>query len=137
MARGRVLIVDDDPLFRESLRAILEDDLEVVGEAADGGEAVSMVTDGGVDLVVMDVSMPRLGGIDATRALVAHDPAVLVVILTGTDDDCENEAIAAGARAYLRKSSGLGGLASLLVGLASVAPPAVGTTDEEPVSYCG
>ena len=120
-----MLIVDDDPLFRESLRTMLEAELDIVGEAADGGEAISIATAGGVDLIVMDVSMPRIGGIDATRALLDHDPAVVVVILTGTDEDCEREALAAGARAYVRKSSGLGGLANLLVGLATVAAPAV------------
>jgi DNA-binding NarL/FixJ family response regulator len=118
-----VLIVDDDPLFRESLRATLQGEVEIVGEAADGSEAIAMVDEGGVDLVVMDVSMPRLGGIDATRELIDRDPALLVVVLTGGDEDREEDAIAAGARAYVRKSSDIAGLASLLVGLASVPPP--------------
>jgi DNA-binding NarL/FixJ family response regulator len=127
-----VLIVDDDPLFRESLRSTLEPDLEVVAEAVDGREAVAIASAGGVDLVVMDVSMPRLSGIGATRELIERDPALMVVILTGSEGEHEQDALAAGARAYVHKSSGLAGLTELLLGLGELppapdeAPPAAG-----------
>jgi two-component system NarL family response regulator len=134
-ARRRVLIVDDDPLFRASLRAVLERDLDVAGEARDGIEALSLAAETGADLIVMDVSMPRLGGVDATRALLERDPALAVVVLTGTDHDHEDEALAAGARAYVRKSSELNGLAQLLLSLGELpaprAPDRAQATDEE------
>jgi DNA-binding NarL/FixJ family response regulator len=134
-ARRRVLIVDDDPLFRASLRSVLERELDVAGEARDGIEALSLAAETGADLIVMDVSMPRLGGVDATRALLERDPALAVVVLTGADHDREDEALAAGARAYVRKSSELNGLAQLLLSLGELpAPPAADrpqATDEE------
>ena len=123
------MIVDDDPLFRGTLRMLLEADLDVVAEASDGEEALAVAALGGVDLVVMDVSMPRLSGIDATRAVLDRDPALVVVILSGSEHDLGQQALAAGARAYVRKTSELADLVGLLVALgskdASPAPPAL------------
>jgi DNA-binding NarL/FixJ family response regulator len=130
-----VLIVDDDPLFTASLRAVLEHDLDVVGEASDGLEAVEFARREAVDLIVMDVSMPRLGGVDATRLLVDRDPSLVVVVLTGSDTDHSTAALAAGARAYVRKSSDFGELAEVLINLGSLlapdAPPGPYATEDE------
>jgi DNA-binding NarL/FixJ family response regulator len=120
--RRRVLIVDDDPLVRASLRAVLADDLEVVGEARDGLEALSLASPGAVDLIVMDVSMPQVSGVAATRRLPEHDPALAVVVLAA-DRGREDELRPAGTRAYVRKSSELRELAELLVSLGSLAAP--------------
>jgi DNA-binding NarL/FixJ family response regulator len=124
--RPRVLIVDDDPLFRGTLRVLLADDLEVVAEAGDGEEALAAAAGCDVDLIVMDVSMPRLSGIDATRAVLDRDPALVVVILSGSERDLGQQALAAGATAYVRKTSELSELVELLVALGNeVAPPAL------------
>lgn len=102
----RVLVVDDDALVRSGLAAILgtEDDIEVVGEGADGADVPGLVARTGPDIVLMDVRMPRIDGIQATRLLTARDdgPAV-VVITTFESDSAVGDALAAGARAFVLK----------------------------------
>ncbi len=100
----KVLIAEDHPLLREGLRWILErePDLEVVGEAEDGREAVAMAQTLGPDVVLMDIGMPLLNGIGATRQLKRTMPKIRVLILTGLDDDGYVEsAKAAGAAGFL------------------------------------
>ncbi|MFF3666094.1 response regulator [Microtetraspora malaysiensis] len=106
----RVLLADDQPLIRMGLRALLgsEPDIEVVGEAADGGEAVEMAADLLPDVVMMDVRMPVLDGIEATRRIVG-DPrlaTVRVVILTMFElDEYVFQGLRAGASGFLVKDS--------------------------------
>lgn len=105
----RVLLVDDEPLVRSGLRAILESepDLAVVGEADDGAAAVSQARRTHPDIVLMDVRMPRVDGIAATRLLGQFDgggPAVIVVT-TFENDDYVYDALHAGARGFLLKRS--------------------------------
>jgi DNA-binding NarL/FixJ family response regulator len=103
----RVLIVDDQALVRTGFRMILEaeDDMEVVGEAADGREAISEAERLRPDVVLMDVRMPELDGIEATRRLLAHgDADSKVVMLTTFDmDEYVYEALRAGASGFLLK----------------------------------
>lgn len=102
----RLLIADDHVLFRKGLCQALvqEPDLDVVGEAADGNEAITKAVSLKPDVVVMDLSMPVLGGIEAARQIRRQQPEVSVLILTAYDDD-ENllSAIAAGASGYVLK----------------------------------
>jgi DNA-binding NarL/FixJ family response regulator len=102
----RVVIVDDEPLIRSGLRAIVdaEPDLTVVGEAADGAEVVPLVRRTGPDVVLMDVRMPAVDGIQATRLLLdgAGGPKVLVVT-TFENDDYVYDALRAGASGFLLK----------------------------------
>jgi len=102
----RILIADDHTLFRDSLRSLLEShDLEVVGEAENGEVAVKMAWELKPDLVLMDLSMPEMGGLEATRQLVSELPEVKVVILTASEDDSDLfEAIKSGAKGYLTKN---------------------------------
>ncbi|QQQ74690.1 response regulator transcription factor [Saccharothrix sp. 6-C] len=104
----RVLVVDDHPLFRYGLAAALAaaPDTLVVGEASGGGTAVSMAAALHPDVVVMDLNMPDLGGVEATRRIVARDPGVKVLVLTMFDDDeSVFAAMRAGALGYLLKAS--------------------------------
>jgi len=101
-----VLLVDDDALMRAGLRAVIssDDGLEVVGEAADGREAVARAPRLAPDVVLMDVRMPQLDGIAATRALLAQAPETRVLILTTfEEDEYVFGALAAGAAGFLLK----------------------------------
>jgi DNA-binding NarL/FixJ family response regulator len=106
----RVVLADDQPLVRSGLRALLanSDDLQVVGEASDGREAVAVVTRTRPDVVLMDARMPGLDGIEATR-LITADPrltGVAIIMLTTFDeDDLIFAAIRAGASGYLLKDA--------------------------------
>jgi DNA-binding NarL/FixJ family response regulator len=101
----KVLIADDHALFRDSLRSLLEArGIEVIGEAKDGREALSLARRLQPDVVLMDLSMPELDGIEATRLISTELPAVKVVVLTASDEDAKLfEAIKAGAQGYLLK----------------------------------
>jgi len=102
----RVIIADDHAVVREGTRHILEQekDLEVVGEARDGAEAVALVEALNPDVAILDISMPNMGGIEATQRIKAARPGTAVLILTSYDDDRYVFALlAAGAAGYLLK----------------------------------
>lgn len=102
----RVLVVDDEPLVRVGLRVILdaEPDIEVVGEAADGADVPGAVEATRPDVVLLDVRMPRVDGIAATRAIVARAPAPRVLVMTTFEnDDHVLDALRAGAHGFLLK----------------------------------
>ena len=104
----RIVIADDHPLFRAGLRALLESipDTEVAGEAATGEEAVEVAQELVPDVVVMDINMPGLGGIDATRRIVDESEGIKVLVMTMHDDDeAVFAAIRAGARGYQLKGA--------------------------------
>ena len=104
----RLLIVDDDPLVRSALTFMLggQPDLEVVGEAGDGREGVTRAAELKPDVVLMDIRMPRLNGLDATRRLLASDDPPRVIVLTTFDaDEYVVEALAAGADGFLLKDT--------------------------------
>jgi DNA-binding NarL/FixJ family response regulator len=103
-----VVLVDDHPLVRQGMRAVIEAqrDIEVVGEAADGMEAVRVCVETKPDVVLMDLQMPGLHGIEATKQVRAASPSTAVLVLTMYDDDAMVfEAIASGAAGYLLKGS--------------------------------
>jgi DNA-binding NarL/FixJ family response regulator len=104
----RVLVADDHPLFRDGLIALLHDepDTELTGTAATGTEAVDLARETQPDVVVMDLQMPGLNGIEATRRIVADSPHIAVLVLTMFDDDDSIfSALRAGARGYLLKGA--------------------------------
>jgi NarL family two-component system response regulator LiaR len=106
LATIRVLIADDHAVVREGLRTFLElqDDIEVVADAADGEEAVVAALDGHPDVVLMDLVMPGLDGIEATRRILRERPGTRVIALTSfLDDDKVLPAVRAGAAGYLLK----------------------------------
>jgi len=103
----RLLIVDDNPMIRFGPAQIFTtaDGFEVAGEAVDGEEAVRQARALRPDVVLMDVSMPKLGGIEATRQILAADPGIRVLILSALDGQSQiDRAHAAGAVGYLHKS---------------------------------
>jgi DNA-binding NarL/FixJ family response regulator len=102
----RVLIVDDHALFRRGLVMVLEQekDIELVGEAGDGAEAVNIAQETMPDVVLMDVRMPRRGGIEATSQIKALAPHIKILMLTISDEEADlYDAIKAGASGYLLK----------------------------------
>lgn len=102
----RVLLVDDQPVFLDALRWFLERDarMQIVGVAGDGGEALDLALRQDVDVVVMDVGLPGIDGLEATRRLRTAHPRTAVIILTGrTGDELEVDARLAGAAAFLTK----------------------------------
>jgi DNA-binding NarL/FixJ family response regulator len=104
----RVLIADDHPLFRDGLTAMLQagDDTELTGAATDGLQAVELALHSQPDVVVMDLHMPGMDGIEATRRIVADSPHIAVLVLTMFDDDeSVFSALRAGARGYLLKGA--------------------------------
>jgi DNA-binding NarL/FixJ family response regulator len=103
----RLLIADDHPVFRFGLRALLESqpDMEVLGEAETGKQAVEMVISLKPDVVLMDINMPGLNGVDATQQIMKDASGVAVLIITMFDDDTVFTAMQAGARGYLLKGA--------------------------------
>ena len=103
-----VLIADDHPLFRDGLRALLDSapGVELVGEATTGEEAVSLAAELQPDVVVMDVQMPGMGGIEATRRIVRDGPHIRILVVTMFEDDgTVFQAMRAGARGYVLKGA--------------------------------
>ena len=104
----RIVIADDHGVVREGLRAVLgsEPDMEVVGEAATGKEVLERATEARPDVILMDIQMPDLNGIEATRRILEVNPEVGVVVLTMfEDDDSVFSAMRAGARGYVLKGA--------------------------------
>lgn len=113
----RVLVVDDHVLFRRGLQMVLEQesDIEVVGEASDGAEAVERAADTLPDIVLMDVRMPRRGGIDACTAIKDAVPSSKIIMLTISDEEADlYDAIKAGAMGYLLKEISIEEVASAI-----------------------
>lgn len=113
----RVLVVDDHPAFRRALASALEllNDIEIAGEAGSGVEAAARAVESDADLVLMDLSMPGLDGIEAMRQIHRSKPDLPVVILTAhADPGMEKEARAAGASGFLPKGTGLQDLLEVL-----------------------
>ena len=108
-ASPRVLLVDDHDLFRTGLRNLLEEEgVDVVGEAAAGEDALRHVRELQPDVVVMDLNMPGMNGVEATKRIIAHAPLTRVVVLTISDQDADvMEAIFAGACGYLLKDASI------------------------------
>ncbi|MEV0236623.1 response regulator transcription factor [Nonomuraea sp. NPDC050786] len=112
-----VAVVDDQQLIREGLAALLGllDDVEVVGTAADGQEALDLLAARPADVVLMDLRMPVLDGVEATRRITRDHPGTAVVVLTTyTDDESIVRALKAGARGYLTKDAGRAEIAAAL-----------------------
>ena len=104
----KVLVVDDHPVWRDGVRADLEASgfAEVVGEASDGGEAIEAVLERMPDVVLMDLQMPTVSGVEATRRIVEASPHVRVLVLSASAEEADVlEAVKAGASGYLLKSS--------------------------------
>jgi DNA-binding NarL/FixJ family response regulator len=124
----RVLLVDDHDLFRTGLRNLLEDEgVIVVGEAGTGTEALRMVEELTPDVVVMDLNMPGMTGVEATRQIASVAPLARVLVLTISDQDADvMDAILAGACGYLLKDASIGdlmqGIRSASVGESLISP---------------
>jgi DNA-binding NarL/FixJ family response regulator len=127
--RLRVLLVDDHDLFRTGLRNLLEEQgVQVVGEAASGADALRIVREIAPDVVVMDLNMPGISGVEATREITSIAPLTRVVVLTISDqDDDVMDAIVAGACGYLVKDSSIEelmrGITAAAVGESLISPP--------------
>jgi two-component system, NarL family, response regulator NreC len=108
MGKIRILLADDHGVVRRGLRLMLErhEGIEVVGEAADGREAVRLAEESGANLAIMDIGMPQLNGIEATAQITRRDPSVGVIILSmHSDEGYVVRALGAGAKGYLLKDS--------------------------------
>ena len=108
MGKIAVLLADDHPVVREGLRALLavEQDMEIVGEAQDGRQAVELARKTSPDVVVMDLAMPVLNGLEATRKLLERAPTTRVLVLSSyADDECVTQLTQAGATGYLTKQA--------------------------------
>ena len=108
MSPIRILVADDHTLFRDGMRALLGSvpDTEVVGEAATGAEAIARAVDLQPDVVLMDIQMPGINGIEATRRIVRDSPHVAVIVVTMFEDnDSVFAAMRAGAKGYVLKGA--------------------------------
>jgi DNA-binding NarL/FixJ family response regulator len=105
----RVLLVDDHDLFRTGLRNLLEQQgVDIVGEAASGTEALKLVREGAPDVVIMDLNMPGMGGVEATRHMSRDAPLTRVIVLTISEEEQDvMDAILAGACGYLLKDASI------------------------------
>ncbi len=122
MDRLRVLTADDHPVFRDGLRLLLEatPDTELVGEASTGEEAIALALSLRPHVVLMDIQMPDLSGIEATRRILAADPGIGVVVVTMYEDDASLfAAMRAGARGYVLKGAGRADILRAIRGVAS------------------
>lgn len=125
----RVMLVDDHVFWRHGLRQIIdaENDMKVVAEASEGQEAIRKLPTANPDVILMDINMPRMSGVEATRTIAQQDPDVRIVMLTVTDTD-ENlfESIKAGALGFLTKDISPDGLTKAIrdtvMGEASLSP---------------
>jgi DNA-binding NarL/FixJ family response regulator len=133
----RVLVVDDNDGFRESLASLLEgEDMEIIGQAGSGSEAIDMVRSLAPDVVLMDVRMPEMGGIEATRRLKALQPSLGVVALTGFEEQrAVRDMLVAGASGYVLKDSDgdeiVNAIRRAATGGASLSPEVTPTVIEE------
>jgi DNA-binding NarL/FixJ family response regulator len=108
MEKISILIADDEPAFRSGLRALLKsaDDLALVGDATTGREAIRLAAELQPDIILMDINMPGVNGIEATRRILNTSPHIGILILTMfEDDDSVFAAMRAGARGYLLKGA--------------------------------
>ena len=104
----RILIVDDHTLFRQGIRKVLdaEGDIEVMGEASDGSQAIALAAELAPDVVLMDIAMPGMDGLEATRRILEGAPNTRVLVLTALDEEAYvMGALRAGARGYLLKDT--------------------------------
>jgi DNA-binding NarL/FixJ family response regulator len=125
----RILLVDDHDLFRTGLRSLLEEQggITVLGEAANGIDAVRLVRELAPDVVVMDLNMPSMSGVEATRHITALSPLTRVIVLTISEEDGDvMDAIVAGACGYLLKDASISdvvaGIRSAAVGASLISP---------------
>jgi DNA-binding NarL/FixJ family response regulator len=119
---ARVLIADDQTLFRTGLARLLDEDprVEVIGQAVDGRDAVKQAAKFKPDVILMDLKMPNVDGIEATRQIVEADPAVKVVMLTTFETDSQViQALKAGASGYVLKDSSAQAIVSSIVAVMS------------------
>ncbi|MER6691972.1 response regulator transcription factor [Streptomyces minutiscleroticus] len=129
--RIQVVIADDHPSIRAGVRALLEmaEDIEVIAEASTSEEAIEAAADLQPDVVMMDLRMPRVGGVEATRVIVRQSPHIAVLVLTMVEDgDSVFAALRAGARGYLLKEAGAAELLRAVHAVASggfITSPAV------------
>lgn len=103
----RILIADDHPVFRFGLRALLsaEPDIEILGEATNGQEVVALAASLKPDLILMDINLPKLNGVESTRQILAQKPDIGILIITMFEDDTIFAALRAGARGYILKGA--------------------------------
>lgn len=134
MRKRRILLADDHGVVRKGLRFLLESEpgLEVVGEAADGRQAVDLAAELKPDIIVMDIAMPRLNGIEATRQIVRDRPETAVIMLSmHSDEEYMVRTLAAGAKSYLLKDSAEGELVQAIHSVSDGKPyfsPAIAKT---------
>ena len=121
MSAIRVVVVDDHPIFRDGLRTALEglEEIEVVGDAEDGAEALAVVEQLQPDVVLMDLNMPAMGGIEATRRIRSTCEASVLVLTMQSDDESVFAAVRAGASGYLLKGADRADVIRAILGVAA------------------
>lgn len=121
MSAIRVVVVDDHPIFRDGLRTALEglEEIEVVGAAEDGAEALAVVDQLQPDVVLMDLNMPVMGGIEATRRMTSTSDASVLVLTMQSDDESVFAAVRAGASGYLLKGADRADVIRAVLGVAA------------------